>query len=175
MVSSTRARTAPNCLRSATATNAPPVQRGYDASREGEYAVLRPLFATAWLIDDFLHEAGDFGARTLVSSSASTKTACATAFCLRRRDGRHARLVGVTSAGRRQFVAGLGLYDEVIAYEDVTTLPASEPTAYVDFSGDALVRHAVHAHRQSALVLSSSNGGTHHDAAGPARGLVLGF
>jgi hypothetical protein len=144
---------------------------GYDASREGEYAVLRPLFATAWLIDDFLHEAGDFGARTLLLSSASSKTACATAYCLRRREGRHARIVGVTSAGRRQFVAGLGVYGDVIAYEDVMTLPASVPAAYVDFSGDARVRQAVHAHWQDALVLSSSVGGTHHDALGSSKGL----
>lgn len=144
---------------------------GHDVSREGEYAVLRPLFATAWLIDDFLHEAGDFGAHSLLLSSASSKTACATAFCLRRRAGRSARIVGATSAGRRQFVTGLGLYDEVIAYEDVTMLPASQPTAYVDFSGDARLRHAVHAHWQDGLVLSSSIGGTHHGALGSGKGL----
>jgi hypothetical protein len=38
-------------------------------------AVLEPLFATAWLIDDFLRQAGDFGAATLLLSSASSKTA----------------------------------------------------------------------------------------------------
>jgi hypothetical protein len=148
-----------------------PRAAGYDADREGEYAVLRPLFATAWLIDDFLHAAGDFGARTLLLSSASSKTACATAFCLQRRDGRNAHIVGATSAARRPFVAGLGVYDQVLAYEELTTLPAGEPAAYIDFSGDAALRRAVHEHWRDVLALSSSIGGTHHGALGSGKGL----
>lgn len=144
---------------------------GYDPGREGEYALLRPLFATAWLIDDFLHEAADFGARRVLLSSASSKTACATAFCLQRRERRGTRIVGATSAARRDFVAALGVYDEVVAYEDVKTLPAAEATAYIDFSGDAALRRMVHEHWRNALVLSSSIGATHHDALGSNKGL----
>jgi hypothetical protein len=144
---------------------------GYDAAREGEYAVLRPLFATAWLIDDFLHEAQDFGARTLLLSSASSKTASATAFCLRRRAGRSARIVGATSAARRGFTSALDVYDEVIDYGELGRLSADEPAVYVDFAGDAEFRRAVHEHWRERLAYSCSVGGTHHEALGPGRGL----
>ena len=72
-----------------------------DAQREGEVAVLRPLFATAWLIADFMQQAGDFGALTMLLSSASSKTAYATAFCLKRRAAA-TRIVGATSPARRE-------------------------------------------------------------------------
>ena len=43
----------------------------YAPDSEGEQAVLRPLFATSWLIDDFLADNAFFGARRLLLSSAS--------------------------------------------------------------------------------------------------------
>jgi hypothetical protein len=144
---------------------------GYEAGREGEYALLRPLFATAWLIDDFLRKANDFGARTVLLSSASSKTACATAFCLARRADRATRIVGATSPARRAFSAGLGVYDEVIAYDELTRLAADEATVYVDFAGDAAFRRTVHEHWRERLAYSCSVGGTHHEALGPGSGL----
>ena len=141
------------------------------AAREGEYAVLKPLFATAWLIDDFMHEATDFGARTLLLSSASSKTAYSTAFCLERRAGRTARVVGATSPTRLGFARSLGLYDEVIAYDAVTSMARDETAAYIDFAGDASFRRAVHEHWRDTLTHSCSVGGTHHAALGSGAGL----
>jgi Protein of unknown function (DUF2855) len=141
-----------------------------DLQHEGQIALLRPLFATAWLIADFLQQASDFGARTLLLSSASSKTAQATAYCLRQRPG-GAYIVGATSPSRLAFAAGLRLYDEVIAYDAVPTLPASEPTLYIDFSGDAALRSAVHGHWRDHLAYSCAVGATHHDAMGAGRGL----
>jgi Protein of unknown function (DUF2855) len=142
-----------------------------DAQREGEVAVLRPLFATAWLIADFMQQAGDFGARTMILSSASSKTAYATAFCLKRRAGAAARIVGATSPPRRAFAASLGVFDDVIAYDALSSLPAHEPTLFVDFAGDAAFRRAVHEHWRDKLAYSCSVGGTHHDALGSGGGL----
>lgn len=139
---------------------------GYAADREGAYAVLRPLFATAWLIDDFITEAGDFGARRLLLSSASSKTAYATAFCLQRGKQRNARVVGATSPSRLEFCRSLGVYDEVIAYDDLAAQPADEPAVYIDFAGDAALRRRVHEHWSDALRHSASIGGTHHGALG---------
>jgi hypothetical protein len=45
-------------------------------------ALLRPLFITSWLIDDFFADNDFFGASTLLLSSASSKTAYGTAFQL---------------------------------------------------------------------------------------------
>ncbi len=140
-------------------------------ANDGATAVLRPLFTTAFLIDDFLAEQEDFGARTLLLSSASSKTAWATAYCLANRAERTARRVGVTTLSRRGFVESLGLFSQVLGYDELAALPADEPTLYIDFSGDAAYRRAVHERFGDRLVHSSSIGGTHHDALGSARGL----
>jgi hypothetical protein len=164
---------------SAHRANLPPIYNRYqrtaagqDLQREGEIALLRPLFATAWLITEFLREAGHFGARTLLLSSASSKTALATAFCLGQLAGPAApRLAGATSPSRLGFVSGLHIYDEVIAYDALATLSAAEPALYIDFSGDAPFRRAVHEHWRDHLVYSCAVGATHHEATGGASGL----
>src|SRR5438105_687836 len=42
----------------------------YDAGREDEQMLLRPLFFTSYLIDDFLDDSDFFGSRTVLLSSA---------------------------------------------------------------------------------------------------------
>jgi Protein of unknown function (DUF2855) len=147
-------------------------QRGEAMSpeREGEVAVLRPLFATAWLIADFMQQERDFGATTMLLSSASSKTAYATAFCLKRRPG-PARVVGATSPQRNAFASRLGLYDDVIHYDALASLSATEPALYIDFAGNAAFRRAVHTHWGDRLTCSCSVGGTHHEALGSGGGL----
>ena len=54
----------------------------YTPGSEDVQALLRPLFITSWLIDDFLADNDFFGADTLLLSSASSKTAYGTAFQL---------------------------------------------------------------------------------------------
>jgi Protein of unknown function (DUF2855) len=137
---------------------------------EGEVAVLRPLFATAWLIADFMQQADDFGAGTMLLSSASSKTAYATAFCLKRRLAPTC-IVGATSPSRHAFAARLGLFDDVIDYDALASWPANEPALYIDFSGDATFRRAVHTHWRDHLTYSCSVGGTHHNALGSGSGL----
>lgn len=150
---------------------------GYDATQEAQQALLRPLFVTSFLIDDFLADAGHFGARQVLLSSASSKTAFGTAFCMAlRRTGADAtaggvRIVGLTSAGGVDFCRSLGCYDEVLPYDSVDTLDPATPTVYVDFAGDAPLRRAIHERFGEALRYSCSVGGTHWDALGPGRDL----
>jgi hypothetical protein len=142
---------------------------------EAMQAVLRPLFITSFLIDDFLADNSFFGARQLLLSSASSKTAFGTAFCLARRRGTPGlpKVVGLTSPRNVVFTQALGCYDEVRPYAEVAALPASEPAVYVDFSGDAPLRRTVHEHFGDAgLMHSASIGGTHWEAlAGAGSGL----
>lgn len=147
---------------------------GYRVDREAEQALLRPLFATSFLIDDLLADNRFFGARTVVLSSASSKTAYGTAFCLaQRRGGDDAvKVVGLTSAGNLAFTQGLGCYDQVLSYDTVNTLPAEVPTAYVDFSGNAPLRMSVHSHFSDRLTYSCSVGGTHWESLGSGKGLA---
>jgi hypothetical protein len=68
------------------------------AGREGDYqALLRPLFMLSFLVDDFLDENDFFGARRVLLSSASSKTAFGLAHLLHtQRKG--VRVIGLTSA-----------------------------------------------------------------------------
>lgn len=147
---------------------------GWKPELEGLQAVLRPLFTTSFLIDDFLADNTFFGAGRVLLSSASSKTAFGTAHCLAQRRGQPGapRVIGLTSAGKLAFTRGLGCYDEVHDYDSWTAaLPAAEHTVYVDFAGDADLRRRVHTHFGDALVFSSSVGGTHWHELGPARDL----
>ena len=133
----------------------------YEERYEAEQMLLWPLFFTSFLIDDFLGGEGLFGARTAVVSSASSKTALSAAFLLGLRD--RVEVVGLTSPGRVEFVEGLDLYDRVVAYPDVSSLPAA-PAVYVDIAGDAQVRAAIHHHYGDELRHSAVVGATHWEA-----------
>jgi hypothetical protein len=135
----------------------------YDAAHEDEQILLRPLFFTSYLIDDFLDESGLFGAGTVVLSSASSKTASALAFLLSRREG--VDVVGLTSQRSAEFARGLGVYDHVASYEEIGELPR-ERAVFVDMAGDAAVRDEVHRRYQDELAHSAVVGATHHDQMG---------
>lgn len=145
----------------------PPVYNQYQAvgapdPLEDHQALLRPLFITGFLIEDLLDENGLFGARSVVLTSASSKTAISLAFQLRQRGG--ARVVGLTSARNKAFVEGLGYYDQVVTYDEVADAPIEGPVTLVDFAGDAPLRRAVHERFGEALVYSCLVGGTHWEA-----------
>jgi hypothetical protein len=141
-------------------TSADPV---YDAAREDQQMLLRPLFFTSWLIDDFLRESELFGAERVVLSSASSKTASALAFMLSR-DARTG-VLGLTSARSADFARSLGVYDHVLSYEHLDELPAGS-AVYVDMAGNADLRNRVHGHFASDLLHSAVVGATHHDSLG---------
>ncbi len=135
----------------------------YDADTEPEQMLLRPLFFTSYLIDDFLDEASLFGASTAILSSASSKTASALAFLLSRREG--IEVIGLSGARGADFARGLGVYDEVLTYDEVEAL-GSDRAVYVDMAGDAQVRTRVHGQLGQSLVHSAVVGATHHDRMG---------
>lgn len=134
-----------------TRTSADPAWR---ASDEDLQALLRPLFITSFMLADFLQDNGFFGARQIVFSSASSKTAYGTAFCLHSVDGMRGgpRRVALTAARNAGFVQALGCYDAVVDYAGLAGLDAAVPTLYVDFSGDDALRAQVHHHFGEALV-----------------------
>ncbi len=135
----------------------------YEADSEDLQMLLRPLFFTSYLIDDFLDDAKMFGAGSVILSSASSKTASALAFLLSHREG--VEVVGLTSSTSADFTRGLGVYDRVLAYEEIDAL-ADGTAVYVDMAGNAEVRNAVHGHLGEALAHSAVVGATHHDQRG---------
>jgi len=135
----------------------------YRPEREAQQMLLRPLFYTSFLLDDFLAENEFFGAGTVVLSSASSKTAHGTAFLLSRRGG--TEVIGLTSSRSSEFVNGLGVYDRVVAYDDIESLQPGT-AVYVDMAGNADTRRAVHEHFGEGLKHSAMVGVTHHDRLG---------
>ena len=146
---------------------------GFASEDENLIALLRPLYMTAFLLDDFVAEHDLFGTDAIVLSSASSKTGSGMAFFLaqNKQARRDYAIVGLTSAENTQFVTDLGYYDEVLAYGDVTLLDADRKTVYVDFSGNGSLRRTVHTHFGDALQFSSQVGISHWDKLGASKGL----
>lgn len=136
----------------------------YGPATEALQMLLRPLFMTDFVLDDWLADNDFFGAGTVVLSSASSKTSFGLAHLLARRTDRP-EVVGLTSAGNVAFVGGLGVHDRVVTYDDVASLPADAPSVYVDMAGDAGIRRAVH-DQMSGLAASVQVGGTHWEQVG---------
>ena len=112
--------------------------------------LLRPLFFTSWLIDDFLRDSDMFGAGTVVLSSASSKTASGLAFLL---SPRRRRRRGRPHLGARRASTPLdsGSTTPSSPTRSSRTLPAGR-AVYVDMSGDAAVREGVHRRYGAELV-----------------------
>jgi hypothetical protein len=135
----------------------------YRGDTEEVQMLLRPLFFTSFLVDDQLDDEGLTGRGPIVVSSASSKTAIAAAFLLAQRDG--VELIGLTSPRSVEFVEGLGIYGRTVAYDAIDSLERG-PATYVDFSGDAGVRLAVHSHYGDQLIHSMAVGATHWEELG---------
>ena len=132
----------------------------YDPARENEQMVIRPLFATSFILDDFAADNDFFGATSVILGSASSKTSLGLAFILSQNHP-GIEVVGLTSSGNIGFCEGLGCYDKVISYDDIDSLDASTPSVMVDMSGNADVISRVHHHFGDKLKYNCLVGGTH--------------
>ncbi|MEQ8746621.1 DUF2855 family protein [Pyruvatibacter sp.] len=150
---------------------------GFDGRTDDLQCILRILYVTSMHMDDHFAANGFFGASTLIIGSASSKTGYGLAYLAGKRPG--VKVVGLTSESNKSFVEGLGLYDTVLSYDEVAKLPRSEPSIYVDMSGNRSVLAQVHAHLGDRLKNSTGVGATHWDAprndAAPLPGPVPDF
>lgn len=121
--------------------------------------VLRPLFTTSFLIDDFLAANDFFGAEQVLLLSASSKTALGTAFCLKQ--GGKAKVAALTSEGNVAFTKGTGFYDSVYSYDAITDMHPDVKTVVVDMSGNAEVLATVADHFEENLTYICRVGMSH--------------
>jgi uncharacterized protein DUF2855 len=129
--------------------------------RNGDYqALLRPLFMLSFLVDDFLREHEFFGARRVILSSASSKTAFGLAHLLYT-NPKPMQVIGLTSADNADFVRSLGCYHEVVLYDDIEQLPTDSPVAFVDMAGNSAIRARLHHRFHDAMKYSGQIGLTH--------------
>ena len=143
----------------------------YHPEREDQQMLLWPLFVTSFVVDDFLGDHDLFGARNVVVSSASSKTAIGAAFLLAEREG--VEVVGLTSPGNLEFVRSLGCYDTVLPYEGLEEL-GQAPSCYIDVAGRKDVTYAIHTHLGDGLRYSMVVGDTHWDDTTTSEGALPG-
>lgn len=135
----------------------------YRPETEAIQMLLRPLFYTSFLIDDQLADDRLPERGPILISSASSKTSLAAAFMLAQRQG--VELIGLTSRRSIAFVEGLEVYGDVVSYDAIDSLKR-RPASYVDVSGNAEVRAAVHSHFGDQLAHSMAVGLTHWEDLG---------
>jgi hypothetical protein len=134
----------------------------YLPEHEDELSLVRALFMTSFLAEDLLADSDLYGSSRVIISSASSKTSIALAFVVAQR--MRAKTVGLTSARNLGFVKSLGLYDEVLTYDETDSLDADCKSVFVDMAGNRGVTRAVHERMGANLMYSMAIGGTHWDA-----------
>ena len=136
------------------------------AAHKALQPVLRPLFTTSFLIDDFLADEAFFGAEQVLLLSASSKTALGTAYCLKQRGA--LPVVGLTSEGNKDFVAGTEFYDGVFTYDSITDMNPDVKTVIVDMSGNMGVIRTLEEHFEENLTYICRVGISHWQEAAKA-------
>ena len=131
----------------------------YEEAREDQDLLLRGLFLTSWLVDDFMFDNDYFGANAYVITCASSKTSIALAFTVQQRGDK--KTIGMTSEKNVEFCQSLGCYDEIITYDQAQTLDKNEPIMIVDMAGNLSAMKALHEHFQDNVKYSCSVGATH--------------
>jgi len=129
--------------------------------------VLRPLFTTSFLIDDFFADEDFFGAEQIIVLSASSKTALGTAYCLKQRGV--VQVAGLTSTGNKDFVKGTGFYDQVLAYDEIEKFDPNVKTALIDMAGNGSVNGLLYDHFGDNIVYNCMVGKSHWQGAPPPK------
>jgi len=156
-----------------------PVYNGYTfidadpsfAAHRDLQPVLRPLFTTSFLIDDFLADENFFGAEQVLLLSASSKTAMGTAYCLKQRakEGGAIKVTGLTSEGNADFTKNTGFYDEVQTYDTITDLNPDVKTVIVDMAGNGDVTTRLYEHFEENIVYNCMVGKSHWQGSTPPK------
>ncbi|MBW0145816.1 DUF2855 family protein [Sphingomicrobium clamense] len=137
-----------------------------DAARDNVQILLAPLHMTSFCLWDVLKERDWHSADRILISSASSKTSLGLAYGLHQDDAAP-KTVGLTSPGNVDFVQGTGLYDEVLAYDDVDKLDEAK-SVLVDMAGMPLLVAALFARLGDRLVYRYNVGATHAPGADTA-------
>ena len=128
-------------------------------ARDNVQILLAPLHITSFCLWDVLKRRDWHGARRILVSSASSKTSLGLAYGLAQDDDAPTT-VGLTSSGNVEFVQSTGLYDEVVAYDDVASLDTAT-SVLVDMAGMPSLVAALYAHLGDALAYRYNVGATH--------------
>ena len=141
------------------------LEHGYMPAFDNERMLLWPLHVTSFSLWDCLVMNEWYGADQVLVLSASSKTSLGLGFAIHLdKDAKPS--VGVTSGGNQAWVESLGMYDEVVNYDDVENLDASKKVAIVDMSGNIGLLNKLNDHYGDNLMHCLNVGITHRDQAG---------
>lgn len=121
--------------------------------------LLRPLYPASYNVAGFVADLTGKGARSLVVTSASSRTAVGAAGLLAGRDD--IVTVGLTAPEHKDVLLGLGVYDQVLTYPELDRASVPAPTVFVDFSGDEERISEVYRRLDGGLLYTALVGYTH--------------
>jgi hypothetical protein len=139
----------------------------YEPATADLHLVLRPLFSLSFFLAEHLRDKGVFGARRVIVSSASSKTALGLAFLLKG-IAPDVEIVGLTGPTNLPSTERLGRYDRVLTYDRIDGLASDGPAVFVDIAGDARILANVHRRLGPSLARSIGVGLTRGAAPGVA-------
>ena len=129
---------------------------------DDQRAVFRPIFPASFNLAGFIAGLADDGIKSVLITSASSRTAVGLADLLAR-DG-DLPTVGLTSAANRDVAAGIGCYDSVACYHELATVSVLAPAVLVDLTGSHRVIIEIHERFAGALGHTALVGFTHPDS-----------
>jgi Protein of unknown function (DUF2855) len=132
----------------------------YDRAMDDTRMLLWPLHMTSFCLWDMLKDHQWFDATQIIILSASSKTSVGLAYALSA-DASSPTAIAVTSARNHDFVKRLDLYRQVVSYEDVTAINATQPTVIVDMSGNGEILGRLHKHLGDNMKRCINVGMTH--------------
>ena len=133
---------------------------------EDERCILFPLFATSYILYDFLLDNDFFGADQVLIGSASSKTGFGLAYLLHSDQRLSKSVVALTSEGNADFCSALGCFSDVVLYGNEDQLDPAVKSVFVDMSGDSPMTLRLHHHFEDSMVSSWKVGLTHWEAGG---------
>ena len=142
---------------------------GYDPAQDDLRCLLWPLFITSFCLWDSAKVNDWYGAGQIVVMSASSKTSIGLAYALKA-DAEAPKSIGMTSSGNLDAVRALGLYDEVISYDDA---PADAPTLIIDMSGNSKALGQLHRTLGDNMKKTLNVGITHWEVPRTREGYIL--
>jgi len=98
----------------------------------------------------------------MLLTSASSRTALTAAFAAKHHAVKF-KVLGLTSAGNREFVTGTGLYDHVYTYDEVSSIvhTPGDKIAVFDMAGSSTLEASIRAHFKADVAVWGGVGKTH--------------
>lgn len=144
-------------------------EANYDPAFDKERMLLFPLYVTSFCLHDMLQDNDWFGAEQVIVGSASSKTSIGLGYAIQE-DDKAPTQIGLTSARNKASVEKLGIYDQVVSYDDLEAISANKKTVIVDMSGNGELLAKLHTHLGDNMVFTSNVGMTHWESFGTQPG-----